>query len=261
MSQVNITLNTNTVDINTTNNQIVVTDPTNPTTVNVVQPVTTVVEVITAGPQGPQGVPGPIPDTGSFVTTSSFNAFTSSYNTGSFTGSFNGSFTGNLIGTSSWASNAISSSYALSSSFASNSLSSSFATSSSLAANATTASFVTGSNVFGPFGSNSVVSSSFAVSSSRAVSSSFATSASQATSSSFATTASYVNIKAGPRIQAVNYSGSIITITGSIGGVTTNIQYNSASAFGGNTSFTYSYSCASRYPKHNFLVIEPSPFL
>jgi hypothetical protein len=178
MSQVNITLNTNTVDINTTNNQIVVTDPTNPTTVNVVQPVTTVVEIITAGPQGPQGVPGPIPDTGSFVTTSSFNAFTSSYNTGSFTGSFNGSFTGNLIGTSSWASNAISSSYALSSSFASNSLSSSFSTSSSLAANATTASFVTGSNVFGPFGSNSILSSSFAVSSSRAVSSSFASTAS-----------------------------------------------------------------------------------
>jgi hypothetical protein len=107
MSQVNITLNTNTVDINTTNNQIVVTDPTNPTTVNVVQPVTTVVEVITAGPQGPQGLPGTgsIVDTGSFVTTSSFNAFTSSYNTGSFTGSF----TGSLFGTSSFA---ISSSWA-----------------------------------------------------------------------------------------------------------------------------------------------------
>ena len=66
-------------------------------------------------------------NTGSFVTTSSFNAFTSSYNTGSFTGSF----TGSLLGTASWAensvsasyfsgsiSNAISSSYALSSSFA-----------------------------------------------------------------------------------------------------------------------------------------------
>ena len=42
MSQVNITLNTNTVDINTTNNQIVVNDPSN-NIVNVVQPVTTVV--------------------------------------------------------------------------------------------------------------------------------------------------------------------------------------------------------------------------
>jgi hypothetical protein len=110
MSQVNITLNTNTVDINTTNNQIVVTDPTNPTTVNITQPVTSVVEVITAGPQGPIGPPGPSGssiNTGSFVTTSSFNDFTSSYNTGSFTGSF----IGNLIGTSSWATNALTASY------------------------------------------------------------------------------------------------------------------------------------------------------
>jgi trimeric autotransporter adhesin len=38
-------------------------------------------------------------DTGSLVTTSSFNAFTSSYNTGSFTGSF----TGSLFGTASFA--------------------------------------------------------------------------------------------------------------------------------------------------------------
>lgn len=60
--------------------------------------------------------------TSSNVTTSSFNAFTSSYNTGSFTGS--------LIGI------------------------------------ATTASFVTSSNVYGPYGSNSVVSSSYSVSSS-----------------------------------------------------------------------------------------------
>jgi hypothetical protein len=47
-------------------------------------------------------------DTSSLVTTSSFNAFTSSYNTGSFTGSF----TGTLIGTSSWAINVITASYA-----------------------------------------------------------------------------------------------------------------------------------------------------
>jgi hypothetical protein len=80
MSQVNITLNTNTIDVNTTNNQIVVTDPTNPTAVNVVQPVTQLVEVITSGPQGPQGIPGdPSSLTGSFVSISSFNNFTSSY--------------------------------------------------------------------------------------------------------------------------------------------------------------------------------------
>ena len=40
--------------------------------------------------------------TGSFVTTSSFNAFTGSYNTGSFTGSF----TGSLFGTASFATTA-----------------------------------------------------------------------------------------------------------------------------------------------------------
>jgi hypothetical protein len=45
--------------------------------------------------------------TGSFTTTSSFNNFTGSYNTGSFTGSF----TGNLIGTSSWATNALTASF------------------------------------------------------------------------------------------------------------------------------------------------------
>jgi hypothetical protein len=73
MSQVNITLNTNTVDINTTNNQIVVTDPTNPNVVNITQPVTSVVEVITAGPQGPQGPQGEGANinTGSFATTGS----------------------------------------------------------------------------------------------------------------------------------------------------------------------------------------------
>jgi hypothetical protein len=64
----------------------------------------TVIQVATPGPQGP---PGPAADpslfTSSFVSTSSFNAFTSSYNTGSFTGSFIGDGSG-LTGlpTSKW---------------------------------------------------------------------------------------------------------------------------------------------------------------
>lgn len=45
------------------------------------------------GPQGPTGPSGSV-STGSFVTTSSFNAFTGSYNTGSFTGSFIGNGVG-----------------------------------------------------------------------------------------------------------------------------------------------------------------------
>jgi len=63
-----------------------------------------VILVNTSGPQGPVGPIGPAGpsgsvETGSLVTTSSFNAFTSSFNTGSFSGSF----IGNLFGTASWA--------------------------------------------------------------------------------------------------------------------------------------------------------------
>ena len=85
----------------------------NPTfnTVNVIQDQnSTIVEIITPGPQGPPGNVNLL--TGSFVSTSSFNAFTSSYNTGSFTGSFVGNGVG-LIGI-------ISSSYSVTSSFAQN---------------------------------------------------------------------------------------------------------------------------------------------
>jgi hypothetical protein len=60
-----------------------------------------VVIVSSLGPQGPIGPQGPVGPTGSFdnitgslVTTASFNAFTSSYNTASFTGSFVGSGAG-----------------------------------------------------------------------------------------------------------------------------------------------------------------------
>ena len=216
MSQVNITLNTNTVDINTTNNQIVVTDPTNPTTVNITQPVTTIVEVITAGPQGPigpQGLPGPsgsITNTGSFVTTSSFNAFTSSYNTGSFTGSF----TGNLTGTSSWAINAITASFALNAGTTINT--GSFVTTSSF--NAFTSSYNTGSFT-GSFTGSLFGTSSW---SNNAISSSFTISASQAVSSSFAISASWAPLNAG--------------------GSNTQIQFNSGSRLQGTGSFTFNYS-------------------
>ena len=99
MSQVNITLNTNTVDINTTNNQIVVTDPTNPNVVNITQPVTSVVEVITAGPQGTPGPAGIIPNTGSFATTGS-NSFNGNQ---IITGSLSQGIRNSAIGSSSHA--------------------------------------------------------------------------------------------------------------------------------------------------------------
>jgi hypothetical protein len=176
MSQVNITLNTNTVDINTTNNQIVVTDPINPNVVNITQPVTSIVEVITAGPQGspgPSGSTGPSGsiNTGSLLTTASFNAYT-------------GSSTSQFAGTAS---------YALTASFALNAggtsiNTGSFVTTSSF--NSFTSSYNTGSFT-GSFTGSLQGTASFAVSSSRAVTSSFAISSSQAISSSFAISASW----------------------------------------------------------------------
>ena len=64
--------------------------------------------------------------------------------------------------TASYVLNAVSASFATTASYVLNAVSASFATSASIAQTAATASFVTASNVFGPFGSNSVVSASFA---------------------------------------------------------------------------------------------------
>jgi hypothetical protein len=72
-------------------------------------------EIFIRGLAGTMALLSDIPDIGSLVTTSSFNAFTSSYNTGSFTGSFSGLITGSLFGTASFA---VSSSFATTSSFA-----------------------------------------------------------------------------------------------------------------------------------------------
>jgi hypothetical protein len=84
-------------------------------------------------------------------------------NTGSFNGTFTGEFTGSLQGTASFANNATSASFATSASIAQT------ATTASYALNAATASFVTASNVYGPFGSNSIISSSYALTASFAL--------------------------------------------------------------------------------------------
>jgi len=101
-------------------------------------------------------------ESSSLTTTASFNAFTASYNTGSFTGSF----TGSLLGTSSYALNGLSSSFASTASFAPNyTLTSSF--------NNFTGSYNTGSFT-GSFTGSLFGTSSFAVSSSQAVTASYA---------------------------------------------------------------------------------------
>ena len=99
-------------------------------------------------------------DTSSLVTTSSFNSFTSSYNTGSFTGSFIGTHTGSLFGTSSWAISAswapvqVSASYALTSSYSNNSTSASYAL---------TASYLSGYVSPFPYTGSAIISGSLTV--------------------------------------------------------------------------------------------------
>jgi hypothetical protein len=58
---------------------------------------------------------------------------------------------------------------------------------------ATTSSYITASGIWGPHGSSSVLSASYAVSSSRAISSSYAVSSSYTLSSSYSTTSSYAS--------------------------------------------------------------------
>jgi hypothetical protein len=165
-----------TVNINNTDNQvtavnanqgIIVIDNSNQSSINVTQPVTSVVLVNALGPIGPAGPQGPSGSGGSggdFVTTASFNAFTGSYNTGSFTGSF----TGSLFGTSSWA---FSSSQALTASYVANIVTFPY----------TGSAIITGSlTVTGSINATSITSSLFGTSS-------WASSASQAITSSYVT--------------------------------------------------------------------------
>ncbi len=88
MATVNINNTDNQVTAVNANQNIIITDngSISQTSVTVTQPVTSVVLVNALGPVGPAGPQGPSGsggggtiDTSSFVTTSSFNAFTSSY--------------------------------------------------------------------------------------------------------------------------------------------------------------------------------------
>jgi hypothetical protein len=147
MSQVQVNNSINNVNVGNTINTVNV-DQNGENVLVIPQIITNVLEVVTPGPQGPVGPPGNVDQlTGSFVTTSSFNTFTSSYNTGSFTGSFIGGGSG-LIGI-------ISASYAnfsSTSSFALNfnpDATSSYALNSNLLDGKDSSEFaITGSNIF-----------------------------------------------------------------------------------------------------------------
>lgn len=159
-------------------------------------------------------------DTSSLVTTSSFNSFTSSYNTGSFTGSL----TGALIGTASFATNALTANIAPNYVLIS-------ATSSMLASYvlaSQTSSFFTGSFT-GSFIGSLHGTASWAQSSSQALTASFVTTAQTASyilnavTSSYALTASYA-MNAGSSID----TGSLVT-TASFNNFTSSYYLDSSS--------------------------------
>jgi len=161
------------------------------------------------------------------------------------TGSFTGSFTGSLLGTASWAnsaSQAISASYVKITSTNTGTLTvnetipgeiklTAITGSNSAQGNTGQLQYNAGSGTFGAVASSSFNSNQLTLGNLIATGSLFGT-------------ASYVNIQAGPRIQAVNYNASsgVTTITGSIGGLDTQIQFNSGSNFGGAANFNYNYT-------------------
>lgn len=160
------------------------------------------------------------------------------------TGSFTGSFTGSLLGTASWASSAsqaISSSYVKITSTNTGTLTVNETIPGEIKLTAITSSnssqgstgqlqYNAGSGTFGAVDSSSYNSGQLTLGNLIATGSLFGT-------------ASYINIQAGPRIQAINYntSSGVTTITGSIGGSDTQIQFNSGSAFSGSAALSYRY--------------------
>jgi hypothetical protein len=177
------------------------------------------------------------------------------------TGSFTGSFTGNLTGTSSWAdsaSQAITASYINISSSNIATLEVSYATPGVIALLAKTGSgipggsptqiqFNAGGNLFDGVNNSSYNNGTGQLTLGNVVATGSFTGSftgSLLGTSSWATqslTASYVNLVAGPRIQSIGYNGDVISITGSIGGSDTHIQFNSGSTFSGSSDLQWNY--------------------
>jgi len=110
----------------------------------------------------------------SYATTASYveNAQTASYVENATSASY--------ATTASYVENTTSASYAITASYVENVNSASYATTASYVENSQTASFVTASNVYGPYGSNSVITASYAVTASYVESASYSATASYA---------------------------------------------------------------------------------
>jgi hypothetical protein len=161
-NQVIIDSPTNTVEIQTNDNQLHIISPVCNTEVNVTQPVTTIIQVAAPGPQGQKGELNPN-NSGSFNITGSLDISGSLSLTGNlivsgsstFIGPVTGNITGSLLGTASFADQATSASYALSSSYA---------VSASYAFNAISASYALTASYLNPIIQNVLITGSLTVS-------------------------------------------------------------------------------------------------
>jgi hypothetical protein len=260
MSQIEVNTNYNSVNVENTINTIDVNQDFGNILI-VPQQTTNIVEIVTPGPQGAQGPPGDINTvTGSFVLTSSFNAFTASYNTGSFTGSFKGDGSGltnisasNIVGLnlSQIASGSATASISPNNGFRVNT--NTIITGSLFVTNGITGSLFGTSSyaITASYASNVPLTASFAVSASQAISASYAVSASYeivyeesssyadyAVSASQAVTASYaLNV---PLTASFAVSASqAITASYVLGGI---FPYTGSAAISGSLEVTGSIS-------------------
>ena len=138
----------------------------------------------------------------------SSNRITISSNTLNITNGGTLNATGSLLGTSSYADQALSSSFATTASYASTAQ-----TLLGSVTNADTASFVTSSNVYGPYGSNSILSASFAVSASWAPGSSGVTINDNANNNLITATGTANTLNGEPNL---TFDGSTLTVTGDV---------------------------------------------
>ena len=191
---------------------------------------------------------------------SSFLAFSSSYNTGSFTGSFTGSHLGNLTGTASYATQALTASYVLNAISSSYSLSSSYATTASYVTLAQTASYVvtaqTASYVLNAVSSSYTTTASYVQTAQtasyvlQAVSASYSTLAQTANTASYvvlAQTASYViTAQTASYVLGSNVNGTVANATNAVTAQTASYVLNAVSAsYALSSSYAYNSTTAS----------------
>ncbi len=191
---------------------------------------------------------------------SSFLAFSSSYNTGSFTGSFTGSHLGNLTGTASYATQALTASYVLNAISSSYSLSSSYATTASYVTLAQTASYVvtaqTASYVLNAVSSSYATTASYVQTAQtasyvlQAVSASYSTLAQTANTASYvvlAQTASYViTAQTASYVLGSNVNGTVANATNAVTAQTASYVLNAVSAsYALSSSYAYNSTTAS----------------